>query len=432
MIVNPLVGKQRESVRLATARGNLWEGAVRSSKTICSILRWMQYVRTGPAGPLLMVGKTERTLKRNIIDPIVAMVGASRCKYRAGAGEVELFGRTIYIAGAHNEGAVDKIRGLTLAGAYCDEVTTYPESFFAMLMTRLSIEGAQWFGTTNPEGKNHWLKRDYLDRAALHLDRDGKVHRSADRKALDLNRFSFQLPDNPNLPAAYIESIKRENVGLFYRRNILGEWVLAEGAIFDQWDEDLHVVDELPIITRWLACSLDYGTTNPFHAGVLGLGVDNRLYLTREWRWDSRVEQRKLSDVEYSQRLRAWLTQVPVPTTNLIGVTPEHVIVDPSAASFRVQLYRDGVNARLGNNAVLDGIRTLSSLFAIDALKVHRSCTGLIEELPGYCWDPKASEAGRDEPLQVADHGPDMLRYGVHTTRSAWRPLLAAFFELAA
>ncbi|WP_207944913.1 hypothetical protein [Actinomadura rubrisoli] len=149
MTLIPLVGKQTESVRLATARGNLWEGAVRSSKTVCSILRWLQFVRTGPAGPLMMIGKTERTLKRNIIDPITAMVGKQRCRYRAGVGEVELFGRTIYLAGANDERAAEKLKGLTLAGAYCDEVTTYPQSVFAMLLTRLSVEGAAWFGTAS-------------------------------------------------------------------------------------------------------------------------------------------------------------------------------------------------------------------------------------------------------------------------------------------
>jgi phage terminase, large subunit, PBSX family len=432
MTVVPLVGKQTESVRLATARGNLWEGAVRSSKTVCSILRWLQFIRTGPPGPLMMVGKTERTLKRNIIDPIVEMVGKHRCRYRAGAGEVEIFGRLIYTAGANDERAAEKLKGVTLAGAYGDEVTTWPQSFFAMLLTRLSVEGAQWFGTTNPAGSNHWLMRDYLSRASLHLTRDGDVLRSQGEDLLDLHRFSFKLEDNPTLPADYVRQVKAENVGLFYRRNVLGEWVIAEGAVYSMWDPDRHLVDDLPPIDRWLACSLDYGTTNPFHAGMLGIGEDKRLYLTREWRWDSRREHRQLTDVEYSQRLREWLTTIPRPGETRIGVQPEHVIVDPSAASFKVQLRRDGIRTRAGDNAVQDGIRTVSSLFALDLLKVHTSCTELVREIGSYSWDDKASARGEDAPLKVDDHGPDMLRYGVHTTRTAWRHVLPAGLTLAA
>lgn len=424
MQVTPLVGKQRESVRLATARGNIWEGAVRSSKTVSSILKWLRFVREGPAGPLLMVGKTERTLKRNIIDPITDMVGANRCRYRAGVGELDLFGRTIYTAGAHNELAVDKIKGLTLAGAYGDEITTWPESFFSMLMTRLSVDDAQWFGTTNPDSKNHWLNKNYLKRAKLHLTRDGKIVESNDPDALDLHRFSFQIADNPNLSVSYVESLKRENAGLFYKRNVLGEWVLAEGAIYDMFDEDVHVVDVLPTIARWVALGVDYGTSNPFHAGLLALGTDGILYVPGDWRYEARRQRRQLTDAEYSERLRGWLDGFKHPRSPAVGVRPEWTVVDPSAASFVTQLHRDGLTPTLADNSVLDGIRLVMSLFARRQLKIHRSCTELIDETTGYAWDPDASEKGEDVPLKEDDHGPDQLRYAVRTTEAAWRPHL--------
>lgn len=424
MHVAPLVGKQRESVRLATARGNLWEGAVRSSKTVCSIIKWLQFVRTGPPGNLLMVGKTERTLKRNIIDPIEAMVGKQRCKYRSGVGELDLFGRTIYTAGAHNELAVDKIKGLTLAGAYGDELTTWPETFFSMFLTRLSVPGAQWFGTTNPDSKNHWLNKNYLKRAKLHLTRDGEIIESNAGDALNLHRFSFQIADNPNLTAEYVESLKAENAGLFYKRNVLGEWVLAEGAIYDMFDPDRHVVDILPTIVRWIALGIDYGTSNPFHAGLLALGSDGVLYVPGDWRYDGRKAKRTKTDAEYSQLLRGWLAAFKHPHSPVVGVRPEWTVVDPSAASFVTQLYRDGLTPRLADNAVLDGIRTVMSLFALDQLKIHSSCGDLIDETTGYAWDPDASAKGDDEPLKVDDHGPDQLRYAVRTTEAVWRPQL--------
>ena len=70
-------GKQRDSHQLSTlglAHGHFWEGAVRSSKTIVSILRWLRFVNDGPPGGLAMIGRTERTLKRNVLDIIVAML----------------------------------------------------------------------------------------------------------------------------------------------------------------------------------------------------------------------------------------------------------------------------------------------------------------------------------------------------------------------
>lgn len=417
MIINALVGKQRQSVELATARINIWDGAVRSSKTISSLVRWLQFIRSAPPGPLLMTGKTERTLRRNIIDPLVDMLGERRCRLLAGSGELYLLGRKVYLAGANDERAQEKIRGLSLVGAYVDEVSTLPESFFVMLLTRLSIPGARLFGTTNPDGPQHWLKVGYLDRARLHLDRDGRLHHHDGDDRLDLHRFTFQLADNPNLAPDYVAAVSAEFTGLWHRRLILGEWCLAEGVVFEAWDPARHVVDELPQITRWLALAIDYGTTNPFHAVLLGLGADRRLYVTHEWRWDSKKQRGSLTDAEYSQRLRAWVEG--------LGVRPEYTIIDPSAASFRVQLHRDGWSSVMADNDVLAGIRTVASLLATDRLRVHRSCTELIREIPGYAWDPKASERGEDAPIKLGDHGVDALRYGVRTTRAVWQYQLA-------
>lgn len=418
-----LAGKALRSTQLSAARGNLWEGAVRSGKTISSIMVWLKYIRTGPPGALLMVGKTERTLKRNIIDVIEQMVGKRRCVYRAGAGEVVIFGRLIYVAGANDEKAVDKIKGLTLAGAYCDEVTTYPQAFFQMLETRLSIEGAQWFGTTNPEGPNHWLKRQILDRARLHLRRDGTLVESQDPSALDVARFSFVLDDNPSLPAAYVQALKRSHQGLFFRRYILGEWCLAEGVIFDAFDEARHVVDIVPEISRWMCVGLDYGTVNPFAALLIGIGADERMYVASEYRHDSRVARKQLTDAQYSIGVRRWLSSYEHRGTK--GVVPNWIFVDPSAASFMTQLWTDGVpGVAKADNDVKDGLRSVGMAFGENILSVHRSCSGLLEELPAYVWDEKASAKGEDRPLKVDDHSVDGLRYGLHSSVNEWRHLL--------
>lgn len=432
-MIQPLTGKAAESVRLANARFNIWEGAVRSSKTVASTFRWMKYVRQGPAGNLAMIGRTERTLKRNVIDPIIDMVGTSRCRYLAGAGEVHLFGRRIYTAGANDIKAVQKIQGLTLAGAYGDEIATWPPELWDMLGTRLSIPGAMFFGTCNPAGPTHWLKRGWLDRAAMWLHSDGSTGAGHGDELVDLNRFSFILDDNPHLPPDFVAALKRQYVGLFFRRYILGEWVPAEGAVFDMFDQKRHVVSDLPLIQRWISVGIDHGTRNPFHAVVLGLGVDRKLHLTREWRWDSAQKRRQLSDVEYSRDVRHWLTTVPIPNTDLTGIAPERVVVDPSATGFRVQLHQDGLSSVVADNAVLPGIRTLSSLFAVDLLDVHESCQELLTEIPGYCWDDKAAERdGTDKPIKLADHGPDAMRYATHSTRGTWRSALRADLHLAA
>lgn len=437
MKLEPLTGKARLTVTESTCRLNLYEGSVRSSKTVSSLLAWLLYVRNGPAGNLLMVGKTERTLKRNVIDPLTEWLGRSRCRHVIGEGELHLLGRRIYLAGANDEKAQEKIRGLTLAGAYVDEASTTPESFWAMLLTRLSVEGARLFGTTNPDGPNHWLLKKYLQRASVWVDHDGQVHRHDGpapdgEERLDLARFSFRLADNPTLDPAYVEALSREFTGLWRKRFIDGLWVLAEGAIFDTFDDERHVVDVLPQISRWWL-AVDYGTTNPFVALLIGLGVDDRLYVAREWRWDSSVQLRQKTDAQYSADLAAWLDLLDPPGRDgeLPGAgMPEVVAVDPSAASFIAQLWSDGWRGVRGaDNAVDDGLRAVANLLAADRLLIHESCTGLLAELPGYVWDAKAAKRGEDAPLKVDDHGPDALRYGVQACRRVWSRWVLAVDE---
>lgn len=416
MALAPLVGKQLTSYRKATARINLWEGSVRSSKTVSSLLAWLWFTRNGPAGNLLMVGRTERTLRRNVIDPLVEMLGDTRCRYVAGSGELHLLGRKVYIAGANDETAQEKIRGLTLIGAYVDEVSTVPESFWTMLSSRLSLAGAKLFGTTNPDSPGHWLKKKWLDRGRLHVTGDGTVRHHDDEDTLDLARFSFRLTDNPHLPEDYLAALDREHVGLWRRRLILGEWVIAEGAIYDMYDPVRHVITDLPKLDRTVAVGIDYGTRNPFAALELALDTTGRLVVSREYRHDPSTARRQLTDADFSARLGQWYAEHQ----------PQWTVVDPSAASFKLQLHRDGVRSVVdADNTVLDGIRLVSSLLGNGQLVIHESCTGLIDELPGYSWDDKAAERGEDKPVKVDDHSCDALRYAVATTEQIWRPHLA-------
>lgn len=444
-MIQPLVGKAAKARSLFAEHHAvvIYEGSVRSSKTVTSLLDWCEYVRTGPAGTLLMVGKTERTLRRNIIDPLVEMLGSRRAHLNAGSGEFYLLGRKIELAGANDAKAEDKIRGLTLAGVYIDEVSLLPEQFFAMLLSRLSVEGAQAIGTTNPDNPNHWLMRDHLSSPAVWLQHDGSIVRSSepDAKARDLLRLSFNMRDNPTLSPTYVARLAATYVGLWRKRFIDGLWVLAEGAVYDTFDPDpasKFIVDDLPrdpksgqiLIQEWAVC-IDYGTTNPFVALLIGVGHNDRLYVAREWRHDSRKAKRQMTDAEYSKALRTWLADLDplandIPSELPGAREPHRILVDPSAASFIAQLYRDQWYGVAGaDNTVDDGIRSVATLLGCGMLLIHQSCAGLRAEMSGYVWDKKAADAGEERPLKVDDHAPDALRYGVMGLRRWWRQWLS-------
>ena len=401
--ISALTPKQRASVLAATKRINIWSGSVRSGKTVASEIAWLLQIRSGPPGPLLMVGKTNRSLKRNVLDPLVEFLGPRRMTVRMGDGEATILGRRVYLVGANDERSMTKIQGLTLAGLYGDELTTWPASFFKMSLSRLSLPKAWLGGTVNPDAPLHWLKKEFIDRAA----------------ELDAAIFEFRLDDNTFLDPAYVAALKLEYVGLWYKRYILGLWVAAEGPIYDMFDPDVHVVDAVPegveIARRWLG--IDYGTANPFVALLLGEGTDGVVYALDRWRWDSRASGRQMTDVQYRVALEAWLRG----TNGKPGALPEGAEletawVDPSAASFIAELHQGWISADLAINDVVAGVRLVSTVLGLGHLKiVGPKCPELVETLQSYSWDPKKQAKGEDAPLKVDDHDPDALRYGLYS-----------------
>ncbi|MFP8960026.1 PBSX family phage terminase large subunit [Streptomyces nanhaiensis] len=401
----------------------LWSGAVSSGKTIASLIAFLIRLTLAPDhGLIVIVGRTLQTIERNLLDPLqsVHLFGplARHVHHTTGSTTAVILGRTVHLVGASDARAEGRIRGSTIALAYVDEATLVPHSFWMMLLSRLRVGNqSRLIATTNPDGPFHWLRREFILRA----------------DEVGLSHWHFTLDDNPSADPGVIARLKAQYTGLWYRRFILGEWCLAHGAIYEMFDPDRHVVTDLPPIRRWLCDAIDYGTVNPFADVLLGLGDDMRLYAVSEYRYDSRRERRQLTDAEYSQARRRWLAAVPHPQSNVAGVRPEWTVVDPSASSFIEQLHRDGTaSVTPADNTVLDGIRTVSTLLSADRLRVHRSCTGLIDELPGYSWDPDAAERGEDKPIKADDHSCDALRYGVRTTEALWRPHIPTLLEVAA
>jgi PBSX family phage terminase large subunit len=414
----PLSEKQIDYFVDSDAFVNLAEGSIRAGKTISGLLRWLTYIaQDAPkTGDLVVCAKTFDTAVRNIFNPLrdPSIFGnlAKATTYTRGAPTATILGESVNVITFNDERAEARLRGGTFRGTYVDEWSLMPRTFHEQLLGRHSVDGSQIFGNTNPDNPRHWLK-EYIDRARPggDLSSDWKV-------------WHFTLDDNPGLSEAKKAQYRRQYKGLYYRRNILGEWCVAEGTVYEGWDPAKHVVKTLPGITRWISLGVDYGTVNPFAGLLLGVGVDGKLYLAREWRWDSKKQQRSLTDAEYSARLRAWLDK--------LGIRPDWICVDPSAASFSTQLFRDGMLPTNADNDVLDGIRLVASLLAEGLLFVHESCEGWIEEIPGYVWDEKAALLGEDKPVKAGDHSLDAGRYAIKTPEVLWRPLLRSAHALAA
>lgn len=369
-------------------RLNLLEGSVSSGKTWISLVLWGFWVATMPQDKLyLMCGKSLTTLKRNCLVLLEELFGTSNFTFSTSAKEAYLFGRRILLEGANDARSESKIRGLTLQGAYCDELTLFPKDFFVMLLSRLRVPGAKLIATTNPDSPEHWLKKEYIDRSA----------------ELDMLTMRFLLDDNTTLDPAYVAAVKKEYTGVFYDRFILGEWAIAEGLVYPHFDKEKHIVHNYqPSSNAIYYISIDYGTVNPTSMGLWAL-EDNFAVRIKEAYYNSRKTGQRHTDEQHYQMLEKLADGYPI----------QQILVDPSAASF-IECIRSHCefNVYAANNNVVDGVRLAGSLLEQGRLLFSDTCTDIIREFGLYRWDEDKTE---DVVIKENDHAMDDMRYFCYT-----------------
>jgi PBSX family phage terminase large subunit len=175
------------------------------------------------AGRKVITGVSRQSIYNNVLTDLFDIVGPRCYSYNQSSGQLTLCNSKWLVIGAKDEGSERYIRGLTVGVAVCDEVSLMPRSFFQMLLSRMSPQGARLYATTNPDSPYHWLKAEYLENQELRANRI-------------LWSQHFTMADNPNLTPEFVESQKRLYSGFFYQRFIQGLWVVAEGAIYkDCW-----------------------------------------------------------------------------------------------------------------------------------------------------------------------------------------------------
>lgn len=376
------------------------DGAVRAGKTLPMSLSFVVWAMdTFDDQNFGMAGKSIGALRRNVIRPLKKVLKGRGYKvkdHRSGENYLEITWKGkvnyFYLFGGKDERSQDFIQGITLAGMYFDEVALMPESFVNQATARCSVDGAKLWFNCNPEGPYHWFKTNWLDK----LKEKNAVH------------LHFTMDDNLSLTEKVRERYRRMYSGVFYKRYILGLWVMAEGVIYDMWDEDTHLKD-LPKDQKQykeIGVAIDYATATVMTFGLYGITPDDKVNLFKEFYYDAKKKGRQKTDSEFAEDLKLFLGDI----------IPRYIYLDPSAASFKVELRKAGyAQVRDADNDVVNGIRLVSSFLSTGRFFVDRSCRETAQEFSSYVWDPKAQERGEDKPVKQNDHAMDRNRYFIFT-----------------
>ena len=366
------------------------DGAVRSGKTVCMVAGFFLWsMATFDGQNFGICGKTIESLRRNVVLNLHDWLGGI-VTVREKRNENKLIvtdgkhTNTYFLFGGRDESSYALVQGITLAGALLDEVALMPRSFVEQVCARCSVAGSKLWFNCNPAGPEHWFYKNW-------------ILRTQEMNAL---RIHFTMADNLSLAQSIRERYERLYSGVFYRRYILGEWCVAEGLVY-QFDRDIHVVEDLPEDFRkrgewYISC--DYGTLNPFSAGLWCV-YRGRAIRIAEYYYSGRASSAMKTDEEYYAEIEKLAS----------GRDIRSIIVDPSAASFIACIRRHGrFSVRKARNEVLDGIRLTAALLQAGAIRIGVQCEDAIREFGLYRWEEKGEV---DRVVKENDHAMDEIRY---------------------
>lgn len=375
------------------------DGAIRSGKSSLMTFAFVGWAMDNFDGQRFAIcGKTVDSTIKNVVMPYLSMV-LPRERYvirwrRSDKLLIVTAGERVNyfeVFGGKDESSADLIQGRTLAGVLFDEVALQPRSFVEQAMARCSVDGSRFWFNCNPGPPNHWFYLEWILKAK-------------ERNALHLH---FRMEDNPSLSERIIARYKSMYTGTFYQRYIDGEWVAAEGLVYQFGEE--NITDETPAGSEYYI-SIDYGTLNPFSAGLWSV-TGAKAVRIREYYYSGRGNQSMKTDEEYCDAVQELAK----------GCEVRKVIVDPSAASFIAALRKRRFTVLQADNDVMDGIRRVAVYLKNGNIKIHRGCADCIKEFGLYRWDEKSSE---DRVVKENDHAMDEVRYFCNTVM--WKKVKSA------
>lgn len=373
-----LSGKQKEFMHNATHRWNIKTGATRSGKTYMDYFLIPMRIRkcTG-SGLIMLIGNTNTTLARNILDPMRGIWGSKLVGRPGGNNTVQLFGKKCYLLGADKISQVEKLQGAGIEYCYGDEITTWHPEVFNMLKSRLDKPTSIFDGTCNPDNPGHWFKK-FLD------------------KDLDIYQQSYTIDDNPFADPVFVANLKKEYEGtVYYDRFILGKWQPAEGIIYQTFaNAPERFLAKEPFTPMQIILGVDFGGTKSgtsFVGTAILPGYEKVIALASE-RHMGDIDPDKLGElfVEFVMKIIARYDRADYAYCD----NAESILI----RGLRKSVISAGlpIQVRLARKiAINDRIRLTSRLLAQSRLLLTEDCKTLSEALATALWDNNNLEDAR-------------------------------------
>lgn len=418
---------QKEVLKNANKTFNFLCGAVRSGKTFGSYFLIPKRIKQHWDNNVFFVGKTLTTLNRNIFEPMRAIYGTDRVSRIVDKQEISVFGKKCWVVGANDDRAVTKIQGPSAGYFYCDEIVTYPENFFQMMLSRLDKPGSMCDATCNPESPSHYVKQ-FIDKPE-------------NQKYIYQRKFTIY--DNTKLPQDVITRLEDLYRGtIYFEKWILGNWVRTEGLVFPLFKRDKHFVTPNAFAAagndikriRAVIVGGDGATTNDatalvplaifddgssavldifFHDPKTNGQLSNAELVVHIGRWyDDLINKYRLNDLNIRRYPVQLYTAIDCSAADLVVTMRKNLPANYTITSMTkksIQQTTDIVNNAFGLNAV--SIFDLGGIYNYVRGRWETRLNPLVEQLETMIWDEDNEHFDDSVPNDVAD----AFRYAVAT-----------------
>lgn len=363
-------------------------GAVRSGKTFIDNVLFinelkrvsLQARKDGNNHPrFILAGASSGSIYNNVISELQTQFGITLNPDKH--NHYHLFGVDIVPVYTGSIGGLKSARGFTAYGAYVNEASLANEAVFNEIQNRCSKSGAHIICDTNPDIPTHWLKTNYID----NKDPDA-----------GFVSFNFTIDDNTTLDSDYVKSMKASKTGVFYDRDILGLWATGDGIVYQDFDKETMLVNEVPKNLEYY-CGVDWGFAKGHENVITVFGDDPDtdttylldIYSSTGKYIDYWVEIAQQIQEKYGYGINFWAD----------SARPEYVSY----------FQQNGIQARNSDKSVMDGVEYCSSRIKLDKFRVLQSCAKpFLDDIYQYVWDPV-----KGVPKKEHDNVMDSFRYAV-------------------
>ena len=381
--------------------GIIADGSIRSGKTLSMSLSFVLWAMTRFNGQNFgMAGKTIGSFRRNVLKPLKKMLKSRGYSLEDKRTEnlvtISKDGteNDFYIFGGKDEGSQDLIQGITLAGMLFDEVALMPQSFVNQATGRCSVEGSKFWFNCNPDNPQHFFYTDWVKQ----------------NKEKSLLYLHFTMDDNLSLSEKMKERYKRMYTGVFYKRFILGLWVVAEGLCFEQFanqpekwlkDKKKWLEDKEDKDINFISVGVDFGGNNSkttFVATAIH-GNFERIGVIKDYKLDGpkgTIDANRLNTefVRFIKELQAEYKNAPIRYA-FCDCAETYLI-----AGIKNAVKSAGLGLAVGDSdkgSIIDRIVCVNTLLNMDRVYILRSCGQVINALRSAMWDEKAAAKGIDK-----------------------------------